>query len=301
MRPLSLLSRFARPTESLCSRQTPLLLCAPSHSKIQWIRPSLPIFAAPLSTTSACQSGHNRWSKIKHDKGKADARRGASFSKLSQEMIQASRTGGPDTSSNLRLAAAIAAAKKAGMAKAHIESAISRGQGVSAEGTVLESVLVECMGPGSVAILVDCLTDNKLRTLQDVKHTISRNHATATPTSYLFTKKGVIRLQPGGIEFDTIFESSLEIEGTEDVEEVSDEEFKGIEVTTDPTKTFAVTGDLKKKLPGIEIISSGIEWIANDDTKVSILDDSTEMQELITLIDALESNNDVNEVYTNLN
>lgn len=120
----------------------------------------------------------------------------------------------------------------------------------------------------------ECATDNKLRTLQETKTVITKANATTTPTSYLFTKKGLIRISPGKTNFDTVFESSLEIDGTEDVEEFEDEDGKAIEITTDPTKAFAVAEELKARLPEVQVVSNVIAWVPNEDMLVNVAEGS---------------------------
>lgn len=256
----------------------------------------------PFSSTSSTASGHSRWSKIKHDKGKADARRGASYSKLSQEITYASREGGLDMSSNLRLKAAVEAAKKAGMPKDRITTALERGQGRSTSGAALETVLVEAIGPGNVALVVDCLTDNKLRTLQDVKYILGKHNGQVTPTSYLFARKGMVRVVAGsgGHEFDSVLESALEIEGTEDVEEVAEGEDGKPEIliTTEPARTGPVATEIRQRLPGLKVINYGIEWVPNEDTMVGDLSEKNG-QSLSELLEKLEEADDVSDVYTN--
>ncbi|CUS11915.1 unnamed protein product [Tuber aestivum] len=254
-----------------------------------------------FSSSSLLQSGHNRWSKIRHDKGRNDANKGVEFSRLSQDICTAVKGGGPGPD-NLRLSAALVAAKKAGMSKEKMEAAVKRGQGVSASGAALESVQIECMGPGSVAMIIECQTDNKLGCLARVKLILRKYGATVTPTSYLFTRRGIIRLSTGDNSYDTLLESSIEIDGTEDINEIEPEEKGskvGVEVTTDPAKTVAVADGLKSRLSGVEILRSSIGWVPNGETLVSV-DDEKASEGLIKLINALEEMSDVSEVYTNI-
>ncbi|KAI5820056.1 transcriptional regulator TACO1-like protein [Pyronema omphalodes] len=257
--------------------------------------------ARNFTTTPPSASGHSRWSKIKHDKGKADARRGASFSKLSQEVTNACKEGGND-SSNLRLNAAIAAAKKAGMPKDRINTAIQRGLGKSASGVALEPVLVEGMGPGNVALVIDALTDSKLRALQDIKYILNKYHGQSTPSGYLFTRKGVLHIPAGsgGYEFDSILETALEIEGTEDVEEgMSDEGTPEFIITTDPSKVGNVAAELRNTMPGLQLSGYGMEWVPNEDTMVEVPPGDKSEGLLQELIEKLEESPEVVSVYTN--
>ncbi|RPB16099.1 DUF28-domain-containing protein [Morchella conica CCBAS932] len=256
------------------------------------------LYPCLFSTSSVSQSGHNRWSKIRHDKGANDAKRGSAFSKISQEISYASKSGGLD--GNLRLTAAVAAAKKAGMPKERIQGAINRGQGISASGVALETLIMEAMGPGSVALVLECVTDNKLRALQETKSLLTKCNATTTPTSYLFTKRGIIHVLPGKVDFDTILEATLEIDGTEDVEECEDENGKGVEITTEPSRTSAVAEEIKTRLPEVQVTSSVIAWVPNEDTMVELQEGSKAEEQLTKLLNLLEESDHVSEIYTNL-
>lgn len=123
-----------------------------------------------------------------------------------------------------------------------------------------------------------------MRTLQEIKTIISKCGATNTPTSYLFTKRGLIRISPGKTDFDTILESSLEINGTEDVEEFDDDDGKGVEITTNPSRTSAVMDELKARLPDVQVLSSIIAWVPNEDTMVVIKEGSKTEENLTKLI-----------------
>ncbi|PWW80402.1 YebC-like protein [Tuber magnatum] len=256
-----------------------------------------------FSSSALLQSGHNRWSKIRHDKGRNDANKGIEFARLSHEIRTAVKVGGGSGPDNLRLSTALVAAKKAGMSKDKMEAAVKRGQGVSASGAALESVQIECMGPGSVAMIIECQTDNKLGCLADIKVILRKNGATVTPTSYLFARRGIIRLSTGDNSYDTLLESGLEIDGTEDINEIEPEEEGSkveVEVTTDPAKTVAVANGLKSRLSGVEILKSSIGWVPNEETLVSVDDDEKASEGLIKLINTLEEMSDVSEVYTNI-
>jgi len=188
------------------------------------------------------------------------------------------------------------------MPKDRVNTAIDRGQGKSASGAALEPVLIEAIGPGKVALVIDCLTDNKLRTLQDVKYILGKHNAQTTQTAYLFSRKGLVRilLGSGGHEFDTVLETALEVEGTEDVEEVAEGEDGKPEVliTTEPAQVRLVATGVKEKLPGLEIINYGIEWVPNEGTMVEVEQEkpATSLEELL---EKLEDVSEVNDVYTN--
>lgn len=188
------------------------------------------------------------------------------------------------------------------MPKDRITTAIGRGQGKSASGVALEPVSIEAIGPGKVALVIDCSTDNKLRTLQDVKCILTKHNVQITPTAYLFSRKGLVRIlaESGGHTFDTVLETALEIEGTEDVEEVAEGEDGKPEIliTTEPAQIKVVATEVKEKLPGLEIITYGIEWVPNEDTMIEV-DKERTADSLEELLAKLEDVPEVNDIYTN--
>ena len=158
-------------------------------------------------------------------------------------------------------------AKKAGFPKASIESAIARGQGVSASGTVLESLTIEAMMPPAIAAVIECQTDSKARTLQDLRDILKSFGASVTPTAYMFERKGKISLvKLEAISDEEILEQAIEA-GALDVE--TDEDGKTVVVYTDPSQITKVAEALTAALK-LEIESSDIVWDAKDDTKVNI-------------------------------
>lgn len=180
------------------------------------------------------------------------------------------------------------------MPKDRIAAAVARGQGVSPTGAQLDPMLIECMGPGSVAMMVTGMTDNTRRTLQAVREILSKNGATQTPTSYMFAKKGIVRVA-GSI--DEIMESALEIDGTEDV--IEDEDEGMVQVITDPTRLSVVAEGIKDTLASVRICSAGIEWVPNEDTMVELAE-AGDSDALDNLVEKLEECQDVGEIYTNL-
>lgn len=211
-------------------------------------------------------SGHNRWSKIKHDKAKADSSKSRGRSRFSQEIASASRAHGPDPALNPHLHELITKAKREGFAKSSIEAAIARGQGRSLSGGVLENVTVEGMLPNGVAVIVECETDGKLRTLAEVRNVLKEWGGSATPTEYLFTKKGrVVLEEKQGIGMENVLETALEA-GALDVEE---DEKGRVVVWTKPSDTRTVGDNISKAL-GLQIATSVILWDPNEDTKVGI-------------------------------
>ena len=165
-------------------------------------------------------SGHSKWSTIKRKKGAADAKRGKIFTKLIREIATAARTGGGDPDANPRLRLAIERARAQNMPKDNIERGINKGAGAG-DGAVYEEAVYEGYGPGGTALLIEVLTDNKNRTVGEVRHVFSRyggNLGASGCVSYLFEKKGLIQFDREGVDGDALFEAALEA-GAEDVVE----------------------------------------------------------------------------------
>lgn len=206
---------------------------------------------------------------------------------FAQEIATASKLGGADLSLNTRLVDLITKAKREGFAKASIEAAIARGQGRSLSGASLESVTVEGILPNNVAVIVECETDNRLRTLSGVKFVIKDNGGTSTPSSYLFQKKGrVVFEKKDGLDMDQALDAALEAEAS-DVEE--DEDGRLV-VSTEPGETKVVGEALAKSL-GLEIARSEIMWQPNEETKISLPDEDA-AQELSLFVDELQEMED---------
>lgn len=240
------------------------------------------------------RSGHNRWSKIKHEKGAADAKKNAQRSTFAKNLTLYSKLYGPDPNMNSQLATLIAIAKKAGMPKASIDVAIARGQGKSTTGAGLESVTLEVMMPPSVAIVVDVETDNKQRALQELRIMVKRHKGTLTPTTFQFTRLGRIVLKGEGHDFDEVLMQALEA-GAEDVEQ--DEGEEDVVVWTQPNAMHQTVQNLGKVLPSAEILSSDIIWSPTAD-KVK-LDDADATAVISKFLEALQEYPDVQGVYAN--
>ncbi|KAK5107567.1 hypothetical protein LTR62_001010 [Meristemomyces frigidus] len=224
-----------------------------------------------LTTIPPLHSGHNRWSKIKHDKAKVDSVKNKQRSIFSAELSTASKLGGPDPTLNTRLADLITKAKREGFAKSSIEAAIARGQGRSTSGVALESVTVEGILPGNVGVIVECETDNKLRTLADVRLILKEAGGASTPSAYLFEKKGrVVFEAKEGVGVDEALEVALEA-GAVDVE--VDEEGRVV-VLSEPGETKAV-GEAVAAALGLQIARSNILWDPKEDTKVPVQSEET--------------------------
>ncbi|MFP6638817.1 MAG: YebC/PmpR family DNA-binding transcriptional regulator, partial [Myxococcota bacterium] len=210
-------------------------------------------------------SGHSKWSTIKRKKGAADAKRGKIFTKLIREIATAARLGGGDLDSNPRLRLVVDKAKGSNMPKDNILRAIQKGLG-GGEGASYEGVVYEGYGPGGTAILIEALTDNKNRTVSDVRHALTKNGGNLGSTgcvSYLFEQRGLLAFEADGIDSDGFLEAALEagaediVEGEEMLEVVtSPSDFSGVKealasagfvpveasITMDPTTTVALTG-----------------------------------------------------------
>jgi len=235
-------------------------------------------------------SGHSKWASIKHKKGAVDAKRGKVFTKLIKEITVATRLGGKDPDSNSRLRVAIAAAKAENMPKENIERAIKKGTG-ELEGSNYEEVTYEGYGPGGVAVLIEVLTDNKNRAVADVRHLFERsggNLGESGCVAWMFSQKGFIVLQKDQVEEEMLFELALEA-GADDIKE--DE--KELEVITEPSSFEQVKAAIENA--GIRYTLAEITMIPKSTVKV----DGKHAQQMLTLMENLEDNEDVNHVYAN--
>lgn len=236
-------------------------------------------------------AGHSKWANIKHRKGKQDAKRGKLYTKLIREITVSAKLGGGDPSANPRLRAAWDKALIANMSKDVIERAVKRGAG-GMEGGDVEEIRYEGYGPAGTAIMVDCMTNNRNRTVSEVRHAFTKcggNMGTDGSVSYLFSKLGQITLAPGADE-ERIIELALET-GAEDVV-VNDD--KSIEITTSP-EAFEI---VKQVMVRASFIPVQAEVTMAAATSVSITDKEI-AEKFIKLIDMLEDLDDVQEVYSN--
>jgi YebC/PmpR family DNA-binding regulatory protein len=234
-------------------------------------------------------SGHNKWSTIKHKKGAADAKRGKIFTKIIKEISVAAKLGGGDPAANPRLRTAIDKAKGENMPKDNIERAIKKGTG-GMEGVTYEEITYEGYGPGGVAVLVEVMTDNRNRTVSDVRSTFTKcngNMGESGCVSWIFDKKGLI-IYPKTVEFDKLFDAALEA-GAEDVTE-EDEQF---EVTTDIASFIEVRDTLDAA--GFKADSAEITMIPQTMVKL----EGKQAESMLKMIDRLEDNDDVQNVYAN--
>jgi YebC/PmpR family DNA-binding regulatory protein len=235
-------------------------------------------------------SGHNKWSKIKHQKGASDAKRGNLYTKLSREIIISVKEGGGDPDGNFRLRLAIQKARDSNMPMDNIDRAIKKGSGTGEGGQLIELTL-EGYGPGGTAFLVNGLSDNRNRTIQEVRSTFTRHGgslAESGSVSWLFDSKGIIAIDAANVDADELTLKAIDA-GAEDVN-VGD---GIIEVSTAPTDLMKVRQALEKS--GVAISSSELQKIPK--TTVT-LDDKAGVQAL-KLLDKLESIDDVQNVYSN--
>jgi YebC/PmpR family DNA-binding regulatory protein len=235
-------------------------------------------------------SGHSKWATIKRKKGAADAKRGQLFSKLSRAIIVAAKEGGPDPESNATLAGAIQKARDNSMPKDNIERAIQRGAG-GADGDAYESMVYEGYAPGGVAVISTVLTDNRNRTASDLRHIFTKNGGSlGTPGSvaWQFDRKGMVTLEREGVDEDELMEVAL-AGGAEDISEDGDQ----WQITTDPTDFMAVREALEES--GVGYASAELTMVPRTTVEVT----EKEARQVLRLIDELEDNDDVQDVYAN--
>ncbi|WP_313346472.1 YebC/PmpR family DNA-binding transcriptional regulator [Sedimentibacter sp.] len=237
-------------------------------------------------------SGHSKWSNIKNRKGKQDALKGKIFTKLARAITVAVREGGSDQDYNSSLATAIEKAKAQNMPNDNIDRAIKAGLAAAA-GENYETITYEGYGPSGTAFMVQCLTDNKNRTAADIRHYFSKNNGNLGTTGcvgYLFDRKGVISIeQNDGIDEETLMMAALDV-GAEDFETQDD----SYEITTAPEDFIKVLNGLKEA--GYKNLKGDIMYIPQTYVKV---EDEENVKFLNRLIEALEDNDDVQEVYHN--
>jgi len=234
-------------------------------------------------------SGHSKWSTIKRKKGAADAKRGVAFTQVSKDITLAAREGGGDHEMNPSLRLAIKKAKAVNMPSANIERAINKGIG-NLPGMKYENYVYEGYGPGGVAIMMEVMTDNKNRTVPDIRHIMSKNGGNLGESgcvNWMFEKKGTITLNKIGVDEDIVLEKSLEL-GADDFG--SDNDI--IEITTSPELFGDVSEGLEKE--GYEIEGEvGLSPI--NSVNVS----GADAKQLLQLLDKLEENEDIQKVYSN--
>ena len=235
-------------------------------------------------------SGHSKWSTIKRKKGAKDAQRSKLFSKIIKEVTVAARLGGGDIDGNPRLRLAVTKARDANMPADNIKRAIQKGTG-ELEGVHYEEVVYEAYGPGGVAILIETLTDNRNRTVGEVRHVLDRNGgklAAAGAVLHLFSTAGYIGIERAAIDEDTLMVAALEA-GADDVR--TDPE--SYEVLTEPGKVAAVAETLKKA--GIAVDTAEVSRLPSTTVRL----EGRPAQTMLHLMDALEDLDDVQKIYAN--
>ncbi|MGD9825456.1 YebC/PmpR family DNA-binding transcriptional regulator [Desulfobacter sp.] len=235
-------------------------------------------------------SGHSKWSTIKHKKGAADKKRAKVFTKLIKEITVAARMGGGDPGANPRLRRAIDSAKAQNMPKDNVDRAIKKGTG-DMDGVNYEELMYEGYGPGGVAVMVECLTDNKNRTIADVRYIFNKaggNVGTDGCVAWMFDKKGVITISKENADEDTLMEVALDA-GAEDIKDEGD----SFDVLTAPEDFDAV----KDAIDGAQIPYevAEISMVPQNITAVS----GKEAEQMVKFMEALDDNDDVQNFYTN--
>jgi YebC/PmpR family DNA-binding regulatory protein len=237
-------------------------------------------------------SGHNKWSTIKHKKGRADAKRGKLFTKIIREITVAAREAGGDPDSNPRLRAAVAAAKTANMPADNIKRAIDRGTG-ALDGVSYEEITFEGYGPGGAAVMLELLTDNRNRTTPEIRHLFSRHGGNLGENgcvSWLFTRKGMILVaRSEDIDENEIMEQALEA-GAEDLDTDDADYFR---IYTSPDELHAVKECLEAA--GVEVEAAQLEMEPSNTTRL----EGKVAQQMIRLMEAFDDHDDVQNVWAN--
>lgn len=235
-------------------------------------------------------SGHNKWSTIKHKKGAADAKRGRIFTRLIKEITVAARMGGGDIDGNPRLRSAVASAKTENMPKDNIERAIKKGTG-DLEGVSYDEIRYEGYGPGGIALLIDTLTDNKNRTVADIKYIIDRHGGSLGEpgcVAWMFDKRGMIIFERDKVDEEKLLDVALEA-GADDVKEGETE----FEVVISPADFETV----KKAFDDAALEYSVAELSMVPQNTIKL--EGKKAEQMLNLIEAIEENDDVSEVYAN--
>ncbi|NLA28995.1 MAG: YebC/PmpR family DNA-binding transcriptional regulator [Propionibacterium sp.] len=250
-------------------------------------------------------SGHSKWATTKHKKAVIDAKRGKLFAKLIKNIEVAARIGGGDIAGNPTLYDAVQKAKKNSVPNDNIDRAIKRGSGEGADAVSYESIMYEAYGPAGVAILIECLTDNRNRSISDVRVAVTRNGGTIADggsVQRLFNRKGVVtvakeqevatdsrKTQTRTVTEDELLEATIEA----DVEDIVDEG-DSFELISDPNEMVAVRKAVQAA--GIDYDSAEVQFVANFDQAIDSVEDA---QKLLRIVDALEDLDDVQTVFAN--
>ncbi|MBR5280907.1 MAG: YebC/PmpR family DNA-binding transcriptional regulator [Clostridia bacterium] len=237
-------------------------------------------------------SGHSKWANIKNKKGKTDAARAKVFTKLGKELQIAVKAGGPNPDANSKLKDVIAKAKAANMPNDNIQRSIKKASGEGAN-DVMEEITYEGYGPSGVAIIAQCVTDNRNRTAADVRHVFDKfggNMGTSGCVSFMFDQKGVIVIEnDGDKDEDTVMMDALDA-GAQDFS--ADED--AFEITTEPADFGAVRDALEAK--GYEFLEASVRMVPQNYVRI---EDEKQLEQIERLLDGLDDNDDVMEVYHN--
>jgi YebC/PmpR family DNA-binding regulatory protein len=237
-------------------------------------------------------SGHSKWSSIKHKKGAADAKRGKLFSKLTRAIIVAAREGGPDPSGNLALQNAIEKARSFSMPKDNIDRAIAKGSGADSDTSTFETVVYEGYGPSGVAVIVETLTDNRNRTAAEVRHLFAKsdgNLGTSGTVLWLFERRGVVLVPADGVDEDELTLAAAE-GGADDVTL----DGSSYQVLLAPENLAAVRESIEAA--GFTVENAELTMLPKTTVEVA---DENDAKKVLRLIDQLEDNDDVQDVFAN--
>ncbi len=236
-------------------------------------------------------SGHSKWSTIKRKKGAADAKRGKVFTRVAREIVMASKEGGSDVNSNVRLRLAIDKAKDVNMPKENIERAIKRGSGESKEGSY-EEAMYEGYGPHGIALIIECVTENRNRTVADVRHILNRANGTMGEqgsVSWQFHRASYFSFPAENLDFDTVFELALD-SGADDISN-EDDYFEVI----GPVESYKILNDALRNAK-IHLEDNELRMLPNQEIELAV----DETVQVLKVIEALEELDDVVNVFSNL-
>jgi YebC/PmpR family DNA-binding regulatory protein len=237
-------------------------------------------------------SGHNKWSTIKRKKGAADAKRGQVFTRLTREIVLSAREGGGDPESNFRLRLAVERAREQNMPKENIERAIKRGTGESKDGLTFEQIFYEGYAPHGIALMIECVTENRNRTVAELRHILSRaggGLGEAGSVAWQFTRQAYFAIPSDRAEFDKVFELAVE-GGANDVTEEDGE----IEIVA-PVESFKTLSD-RLRAAKIQPAEAELRYMANQEMELGV--DAT--LSVMRAIEAVEELDDIQNVFSNL-
>jgi len=237
-------------------------------------------------------SGHSHWATIRRKKGAADAKRGQVFTRIAKEIVMTARSGGGDVGSNFRLALAIEKARASNMPKDSIERAVKRGAGEGKDATAFEEFTLEGYGPHGSAIMVDCVTDNRNRTVADIRHAFSKNGGTmaeAGAVGWQFERKSYFSFPASQLSYDKAFELGIEA-GADDVQE----DGENIEITA-PVEAFKTISDALRNAK-VSPDDSGLRLIAKQDLELDV----DGILQVLRVVETIEEMDDVHSVFHNL-